>query len=114
MPSVKVLGVNAYHGDASAALLVNGELIAFAAEERFNRIKHCAGFPEQAIRYCLKEAGLKLRQIDAMTVSKDPQANLFSKALHVLTHPRMLSPTFLRSRLSQSQHIHDIRETVVQ
>src|SRR5579872_6830738 len=109
MPSVKVLGVNAYHGDASAALLVGGQLIAFAAEERFNRIKHCAGFPEQAIRYCLKEAGLTLSQVDVVTVSKDPRANLFAKMLRSFAHPRLLSPAFLHSRFSQQNKIQDLR-----
>ena len=56
-PAVIVLGVNAYHGDASAALLVDGQLVAAAEEERFNRLKHCAGFPRLAVEYCLKVAG---------------------------------------------------------
>ena len=45
---MRILGLNAYHGDASAALLIKGELVAFATEERFNRVKHCAGFPDLA------------------------------------------------------------------
>jgi carbamoyltransferase len=106
---MKILGVNAYHGDASAALLVGGRLIAFAAEERFNRVKHCAGFPEQAIRYCLREAGLTLSQIDVVTVSKDPRANLFAKMLRAIAHPQLLSPKFLRGRFSQQRHVQDLR-----
>ena len=109
MPDMKVLGVNAYHGDASAALLVGGQLVAFAAEERFNRVKHCAGFPEQAIRYCLREAGLILSQVDVVTVSKDPKANLISKMLRALAHPKLLSPSFLRSRFSQQHRVQDLR-----
>ena len=54
-----ILGLNAYHADASAAIVVDGELIAAAEEERFNRIKHCAGFPKEALKYCLKEAGVR-------------------------------------------------------
>jgi len=57
-----ILGINAYHGDASAAVLVDGELVAAAEEERFNRIKHAAGFPAHAARYCLKVAGISLRR----------------------------------------------------
>jgi carbamoyltransferase len=53
-----ILGLNAYHGDAAAALVVDGELVAAAEEERFNRIKHFAGFPERAAAWCLAEAGL--------------------------------------------------------
>ena len=48
-----ILGINAYHAGASACLIRDGELIAAAEEERFTRIKYCAGFPSQAIRYCL-------------------------------------------------------------
>ena len=49
----KVLGLNAFHGDASAALLTNGELTLAIEEERFNRIKHWAGLPVLAAQYCL-------------------------------------------------------------
>ena len=52
-----ILGINAYHGDAAAAIISDGRLIAAAEEERFNRFKHSAGFPEQAIRYCLDDGG---------------------------------------------------------
>jgi len=48
-----VLGLNAFHGDSAAALMVDGELRAAAEEERFKRIKHWAGFPSQAIKFCL-------------------------------------------------------------
>ncbi|MFA5976297.1 MAG: carbamoyltransferase C-terminal domain-containing protein [Elusimicrobiota bacterium] len=111
---MKILGINAYHGDASAALLVDGKLMAFAAEERFNRIKHCAGFPEKAIRYCLSEAGLQPKDLSVITVSKDPKANFWAKAAHVVTHPKILSPSFLRSRLSQGRHVLDVRQALVQ
>ena len=53
-----ILGLNAFHGDASACLVINGQLVAAAEEERFRRIKHWAGFPSQAIKYCLAEAGV--------------------------------------------------------
>ena len=49
-----ILGINAYHGDAAAALVIDGELVAAIEEERFNRIKHWAGFPAESIRYCLE------------------------------------------------------------
>ena len=53
-----VLGLNAYHGDAAAALVVDGELVAAAEEERFSRLKHVAGFPTLAAAWCLQHAGL--------------------------------------------------------
>lgn len=51
MPTV-ILGLNAFHGDASAALLIDGELVAAIKEERCNRIKRRAGFPAESIRFC--------------------------------------------------------------
>ena len=53
-----ILGLNAFHGDAAAALVVDGELVAAAEEERFSRVKHVAGFPALAAAWCLEEAGL--------------------------------------------------------
>ena len=55
-----IVGVNAYHGDSSACLVVDGRLIAAAEEERFRRLKHWVGFPSEAIRYCLQEAKISL------------------------------------------------------
>jgi carbamoyltransferase len=82
-----ILGINAYHGDASAAIVVDGQLVAAAEEERFNRIKHAAGFPAHAIRYCLEAAGVKPNQIDHVAVARDPRARIWRKALYALKMP---------------------------
>ncbi len=74
-----ILGINAYHGDASACLLRDGKLVAAAEEERFRRIKHWAGFPSKAIRYCLEEAGINLKDVDHVAVNRDPKANIWKK-----------------------------------
>jgi carbamoyltransferase len=74
-----ILGLNAFHGDASACLVRDGVMIAAAEEERFRRIKHWAGFPTEAIRYCLQEAGVALAQIDHVAVNQDGKANLGRK-----------------------------------
>jgi carbamoyltransferase len=76
-----VLGINAYHGDAAAAIVRDGKLIAAVEEDRFNRVKHCAGFPEQSIRYCLEAAGLSLEDLDHIGISRDPSAHLHKKVL---------------------------------
>ena len=55
--STLILGLNSYWSDASACLLVDGRVVAAAEEERFRRVKHWIGFPAEAIRYCLAEAG---------------------------------------------------------
>ncbi|RME61447.1 carbamoyltransferase, partial [Candidatus Parcubacteria bacterium] len=76
---MKILGVNAWHGDSAASLVVDGTLIAAAEEERFRRIKHWAGFPSEAIRYCLKEGGITLADVDVVAINSDPNANLLKK-----------------------------------
>ena len=57
-----ILGLNAFHGDAAAALVIDGELVNAVEEERLNRVKHCAGFPALAARWCLEDAGLDPRR----------------------------------------------------
>ena len=79
-----VLGLNAYHGDASACLVRDGKIIAAAEEERFRRIKHWAGFPAEAIRYCLEEASLGIGDIEHVAVNSDPKANLLKKIGYAL------------------------------
>ena len=76
-----ILGINAYHGDAAAAVLKDGVLIAAVEEERFNRIKHCAGFPAESVRYCLSTAGVGIEDVDHVGISRDPSAHLHKKIL---------------------------------
>jgi len=80
-----ILGINAYHGDAAAALIRDGRLVAAAEEERFNRIKHSAGFPSAAIRWCLEEAGINITDVDHVGISRDPSAHLHKKILFAAT-----------------------------
>jgi carbamoyltransferase len=80
-----ILGINAYHGDAAAAIIRDGQLIAAVEEERFNRQKHCAGFPLEAVRYCLQAANVKLEEVDHIGISRDPSANLHKKILFAAT-----------------------------
>src|ERR1700675_2811828 len=90
---MNILGINAYHGNASAAIVCDGQLIAAVEEERFNRVKYAAGFPVQAIRFCLQEAGLTLADIDHVAIPRNPYARLFTKLIYSL---RM--PAFARQR----------------
>jgi len=96
-----ILGINAYHGDASACLLKAGELVAAAEEERFLRIKHWAGFPRESIRYCLEEAGITLSDVGIVAINTDPKANYFKKIIHVLTHK--VNFNLVRDRLRNSK-----------
>jgi carbamoyltransferase len=82
-----ILGINAYHADSSAAIFVDGKMIAAIEEERFRRIKHWAGFPSLAIQFCLKEAGIKIEDVDHIAIGRDPKAKLFKKLLFLLQNP---------------------------
>src|SRR5258705_11815063 len=76
-----ILGINAYHGDAAAALIKDGRIVAAVEEERFNRVKHCAGFPTEAVRYCLQAAGIRIEDVAHIGISRDPSAHLHKKIL---------------------------------
>ncbi len=94
----RVLGLSAYHADASAAAVVDGRFVAGVEEERFRRIKHWAGFPEQAARFCLEEMGTGLSGVAALAVARQPRAYLGRKAWLALTHPRSLRRALGRAR----------------
>ena len=85
---MNILGINAYHANASAALVCDGQLVAAAEEERFNRVKYAAGFPSAAIRYCLKAAGITLANLDHVAVPRNPWARIGTKLLYALRMPR--------------------------
>ena len=88
---VLILGLNAYHADASAALLADGQVVAAVEEERLTRIKHCAGLPVRAAVACLAIAGADARDLDAIAVNRRPGAALGAKARFTLTHPAALA-----------------------
>lgn len=78
-----ILGLNAYHGDSSACIIKDGVLLAAIEEERIRRVKHWAGLPTEAVRFCLKSAGVTLKDVAHIAVSRDPKAHLFQKLLFV-------------------------------
>jgi carbamoyltransferase len=107
-----ILGLNAYHGDSSACIVIDGQLVAAAEEERFRRIKHWAGFPSEAIKYCLKEAGVTVEDIDHIAVNRNPSAHLLRKALFTLSkHPSL---NLIKDRLKNASRVRDIKETLAQ
>jgi carbamoyltransferase len=88
-----ILGINAYHADAAACIVRDGKLLAAAEEERFRRIKHWAGFPSQAINYCLSEAKIDLGDVTHVAVNRSSRANFFRKLGYVAfkrPSPRLL------------------------
>lgn len=86
---MNILGINTSHADASAALLVDGQLVFAVAEERLNRKKHYAGFPKLAVQACLDAANLKLRDIDHVALGRDSSANVRQKIQYALLNPAM-------------------------
>src|SRR6476646_1712883 len=104
---MNILGINAYHGNASAAIVCDRQLVAAVEEERFNRVKYAAGFPALAVRYCLKEAGLSLRDVDHVAVPRNPYARLATKLFYAL---RM--PSFARERAKVMVKFTGVREAL--
>jgi carbamoyltransferase len=101
-----ILGLNAFHGDSSAALVRNGVLVAAVEEERFRRVKHWAGFPSQSIVYCLREAGLALSDVQHVAVNQDSRANLFRKIAYLAT--QRPDPSLILNRLKNRRARQDI------
>lgn len=107
-----IMGVNTYHGDASAALVRDGELVGAVEEERFRRIKHWAGLPSEAMASCLAMGGAKAEDIDYFAVSRNPRANLLRKVLFTLRH--LPSPRLVIDRLQQSRRVKDIAGAIAE
>ncbi|HQQ96804.1 MAG TPA: carbamoyltransferase C-terminal domain-containing protein [Cyclobacteriaceae bacterium] len=82
-----ILGINAYHADASAAIYKDGVLVAAIEEERFRRKKHWAGFPAEAIAFCLREAEVTINQVDHITIGRNPNAKMLKKLLFLAKDP---------------------------
>jgi carbamoyltransferase len=107
-----ILGINAFHADSSAALLKDGVLLAAAEEERFRRVKHWAGFPAQSIAYCLREAGLRLADVDHVAINMDGRAHRMRKVAYVLGHSP--NPRLVLARLRNRQRRQQLPELLDQ
>ncbi|HKQ59894.1 MAG TPA: carbamoyltransferase C-terminal domain-containing protein [Candidatus Polarisedimenticolaceae bacterium] len=107
-----ILGINAYHGDSAACLVADGKLIAAIEEERIRRIKHWAGFPAEAIRYCLAAGGVRLDELDHVAIGRNPSAHLHKKVLFLLQ--KRPSFTAIRDRLSNMGKVLDLRGKLAQ
>lgn len=79
-----ILGINSNHADSSACIIVNGKIVAAAEEERFNRIKHWAGFPENSILFCLKDSGVKFEDVEEVAINTNPISNFGPKIFYFL------------------------------
>lgn len=102
-----ILGINAYHANASAAIIVDGKLRAAVEEERLNRVKYAAGLPVRAIQFCLDAAGAKLTDVDHVAVPRDPWARVGTKLRYAMRMPR-----FALDRARVMRRFAGIREDI--
>jgi carbamoyltransferase len=110
---VIILGLNTFHADSAAALVRDGVLVAAAEEERFRRIKHWAGFPSEAIAYCLCEAGIRLRDVQHVAINQNGRAHRLRKIGYLLAHPPRLSLVSDRRRIRRKRtHVPELLDAV--
>ncbi len=102
-----ILGLNAFHGDSAACIFKDNKLIMATEEERFRRIKHWAGFPLESIKACLKAANINITEVDHITISRNPSANLFNKIKHTVSKVRKISS--LIDRLANTRKVSSIK-----
>jgi len=105
-----ILGVNAYHPDSSACIIKDGQLLAAVEEERFRRIKHWAGFPSESIRYCLKEAGVEISDIDYIGISRNPYMHIHKKFVFALK--RKIDFNLIKKRIDNVIKIKSIKNKI--
>jgi carbamoyltransferase len=102
-----ILGLNMFHADASAAIVVDGEVKFAIAEERLNRHKHFAGFPALAVKACLDAVGAKISDVEHVAVGQDSDANLAKKVQYAIANPaKILNLIRLRQR---KEAMRDVR-----
>lgn len=102
-----ILGLNMFHADASAAIVVDGEVKFAIAEERLNRHKHFGGFPSLAVKACLDAVGAKIADIEHVAVGQDTNANLAHKVQYALANPAKIL-NFIRMR-QRKEAMRDVR-----
>lgn len=103
-----ILGINAYHGDSAACVFKDGKLIAAIEEERLRRVKHWAGFPSESIKFCLDECGISIQDVDYVTISRDPSANIYKKITH--SFKSFVSFKILKDRLKNTKKVVSIKQ----
>ena len=106
-----ILGLNAYHADASAALLMGGQLAGAVAEERLNRVKHCVGFPSLAVAKVLEMNDLSVGGLAHVAIGRNPKANLAAKLKHVALNPRLGKTA--KNRAKNASLIQDVPQSVM-
>jgi carbamoyltransferase len=104
-----ILGINAMHAGAAAALVIDGVPVMALPEERLNRVKYYARFPALAANRCLEEAGLRWQDVDAVAIGRDKSANRAQKLRYVASHPtRLLNLVKIRSARSSIDSLEEM------
>jgi carbamoyltransferase len=123
---VSILGISAFYHDSAACLVVDGEIVAAAQEERFTRIKHDHNFPAHAARYCLSEAGLTAEQLDYVGFYDKPLLKFdrlletyldyspagfssFLKAMPLWMREKLWMPDLIRTEIARTEDDDDER-----
>ena len=110
-----ILGLNMFHADASAAIVVDGEVKFAIAEERLNRHKHFGGFPALAIKACLDAVGAKISEVEHVAVGQDSDANLAKKVQYALANPaKILNFIKLRQRKESMRDVRSLIATALE
>ncbi len=104
-----ILGINAYHADASASLIRDGKVLNACEEERIRRIKHCTGFPLESIKWCMRDAGISIDKINYITINSDPQKHLYRKLFYTLSSK--INSKFLIEKFKNKQKRSSIKNT---
>ncbi|MFN6337620.1 MAG: carbamoyltransferase [bacterium] len=102
-----ILGINAFHADAAAALVKDGQILSAVEEERFLRLKHWAGFPSVSIQWCLKDAGVKIEDINHISINTKPNSHRLRRAIYSLSS--MPDPGFLIKRWKNKRERSNLR-----
>jgi carbamoyltransferase len=105
---VYILGLNAYHGDSSACIFQNDKLVVAIEEERIRRVKHWAGFPSESIKFCLNECGIGIEDVDYITISRDPFANIYQKVTYSIKN--FINFKTLKDRLVNSKKVNLVKD----
>lgn len=122
---MRILGISAFYHDSAAALVVDGQIVAAAQEERFTRKKHDSGFPHKAVDYCLSEAGIELEDIDQVAFYDKPFLKFerlletylafaprgfrsFRTAMPVWMKEKLFQKRLLRQELEKVQKLDDL------
>jgi carbamoyltransferase len=106
-----IIGINAFHADSSAALLKDGEVIFATEEERFERIKHWAGLPLKAIKFCLESEGISLKEVDSICLGRNPKAKFTQKLIYMLKKPKSAIGMF-QNRITNRNDLGNIEQQI--